>query len=82
MLAGVDYTSSWPLRRDTIWLRKKNKKQNKMFDRLTALAAAAAVFAASGAHGLWLGGGLTILSNNRLDGMFDPWPERKGKEPC
>ena len=53
-----------------------------MFDRLTALAAAAAVFAASGAHGLWLGGGLTILSNNRLDGMFDPWPERKGKEPC
>ncbi len=35
-----------------------------------AISAAAAVFAISGAQALWLGGGLTILSNNQLDGKL------------
>jgi len=35
---------------------------------LWAFSTAAAVFAATGAQALWVGGGMTILSNNQLDG--------------
>lgn len=45
--------------------------------RLQQAGVVATALAVSGAQGLWLGGGLTILTKNLLDGTSPPLPPRK-----